>query len=134
MRDRRSFVRFVAKQEKLLYVCFYILLNLAEVCTIAIWQALLMLVQDPKIEVKMVGRDLNKCLVAMLARKPQNDSMVSPTSSPSPSGGAFIDELHLLIVTFLKKLSIYTENKQQMVCWERCEDVHVVSPVVTGTV
>jgi DNA-directed RNA polymerase delta subunit len=27
----------------------------------------------------------------------------------------FLDELHLLIITFLKKLSIFTENKEEMV-------------------
>ena len=27
----------------------------------------------------------------------------------------FLDELHLLIITFLKKLSIFTENKDEMV-------------------
>lgn len=34
----------------------------------------------------------------------------------SSAGGAlFLDELHLLIVTFLKKLSIFEENKAEMV-------------------
>lgn len=34
--------------------------------------------------------------------------------APFPEDRAFLDELHLLIITFLKKLSIFEENKREM--------------------
>lgn len=74
------------KQERLLFVCFYILLNLAE---------------DTSIEVKMKKRKIVIHLCRMLKRKNKDRK--------------FLDELHLLIITFLKKLSIFTENKEEMV-------------------
>ena len=47
----------------------------------------------------MVSRDISRTLVRMLDRSEDT---------------SFIDKLHLLIVTFLKKLSIYSENKDDM--------------------
>eukprot|EP00292_Cryptomonas_paramecium_P004280 CAMPEP_0113720002 /NCGR_PEP_ID=MMETSP0038_2-20120614/36189_1 /TAXON_ID=2898 /ORGANISM="Cryptomonas paramecium" /LENGTH=669 /DNA_ID=CAMNT_0000648559 /DNA_START=27 /DNA_END=2033 /DNA_ORIENTATION=+ /assembly_acc=CAM_ASM_000170 len=67
------------KQDKLLYVCLHVLLNLAE---------------DIGVERKMKKRGVTQILVRMLHRK-------------SP-------ELLLLSVTFLKKLSIFQENKDEM--------------------
>mmetsp|Transcript_37348 Transcript_37348/g.90199 ORF Transcript_37348/g.90199 Transcript_37348/m.90199 type:complete len:704 (-) Transcript_37348:31-2142(-) len=68
------------KQDKLLFVCFRVLMNLAE---------------DITIERKMKKRKITPMLVQMLERK-------------SP-------ELVLLAVAFLKKLSIFLENKNEMI-------------------
>lgn len=70
---------FAKKQEQLLRVAFYLLLNIAE---------------DVKVEEKMRKKDILKMLVKSLER--QN-----------------IDLL-VLIVTFLKKLSIVRDNKNEM--------------------
>mmetsp|Transcript_31985 Transcript_31985/g.38691 ORF Transcript_31985/g.38691 Transcript_31985/m.38691 type:complete len:802 (+) Transcript_31985:194-2599(+) len=67
------------KQDKLLYVCLYLLLNLAE---------------DVNIERKMKKRNIVVYLVKVLDRRNV--------------------ELLILSVTFLKKLSIYKENKDRM--------------------
>jgi len=67
------------KQERLLYVCFYMLLNLAE---------------DVTIERKMKKRNITVYLCKMLERKNV--------------------DLLILATTFLKKLSIYKENKDKM--------------------
>lgn len=85
-KDEKKKAKYLQKQERLLFVCFYILLNLAE---------------DTAVELKMKNRDIIMYLVKMLGRK--------------NSDRKFLDELHLLIVTFLKKLSIFAENKAQMV-------------------
>jgi hypothetical protein len=77
---------FLQQQERLLFVCFYILLNMAE---------------DVNIELKMKSRKIMKHLIKMLKRT-NPDHM-------------FLDELHLLIITFLKKLSIFDENKSEMI-------------------
>lgn len=84
-KDPKKLAKNLQKQERLLFVCFYILLNLAEA---------------HNIEIKMVNRSIIKHLVLILERK-----------NPDRK---FLDELHLLIVTFLKRLSIFTENKTQM--------------------
>ena len=70
----------IAKQDKLLYISFTILLNLAE---------------DPQIEKKMKKRRIISYLVQILDR----------------------NDLNLLIIDliFLRKLSIISENKDQMV-------------------
>ena len=67
------------KQDKLLYVCFHVLLNMAE---------------DINVERKMKKRGITKMLVGMLKRH-------------SP-------ELLMLTLEFLKKLSIFKENKDEM--------------------
>lgn len=69
----------VRKQEQLLRVAFYLLLNLAE---------------DLKVEMKM----RNKNVVKMLVKSMDRDNF----------------ELLILVVSFLKKLSIFIENKQEM--------------------
>ena len=56
---------------------------------------LLNLAEDPTIEVKMLKRDIIKYLVALLDRK--------------------TPELLILVVTFLKKLSVFKENKDEMI-------------------
>jgi len=71
--------RLIAKQEQLLRVAFYLLLNLAE---------------DIKVEMKMV----NKKVVSLLIQTLNRDN----------------PELLILVVSFLKKLSIFIENKNQM--------------------
>ena len=73
----RSVVR---KQDKLLFVAFYILLNLAE---------------DISVERKMVKKQLIPCLAVALQRK--------------------FEDLLILCVTFLKKLSTIGENKDAMI-------------------
>lgn len=72
--------RLIAKQEQLLRVAFYLLLNLAE---------------DIKVEMKMVNKKIVSALIRALSR-----------DNP---------ELLILVVSFLKKLSIFMENKVQMV-------------------
>ena len=67
------------KQDRLLYVCFYMLLNLSE---------------DPSVERKMKKRNISAYLCKMLERQSV--------------------DLLVLSVTFLKKLSICTENKDAM--------------------
>ncbi|XP_074655810.1 kinesin-associated protein 3-like isoform X2 [Tubulanus polymorphus] len=69
----------VKKQEQLLRVSYYLLLNLAE---------------DLKVEMKMK----NKNIIGMLIRTMDRDNY----------------ELLILIVSFLKKLSIFIENKSEM--------------------
>ncbi|KAJ3133546.1 hypothetical protein HK101_004446, partial [Irineochytrium annulatum] len=78
--EHRKFQAMLQKQDQLLFVCFHLLLNLAE---------------DLNIEVKMIKRDIVKYLLIMLDRK--------------------TPELLILVVTFLKKLSIFKENKDEMV-------------------
>eukprot|EP00164_Ancoracysta_twista_P002021 GFYU01002664.1.p1 GENE.GFYU01002664.1~~GFYU01002664.1.p1 ORF type:complete len:747 (-),score=301.65 GFYU01002664.1:27-2267(-) len=77
--DDRKFRLMAKKQEKLLYVCFHVLLNLAE---------------DLSVEKKMKKRNVVQYLVAMLDRRNT--------------------ELLILVITFLKKLSIFKENKDEM--------------------
>lgn len=67
------------KQDQVLRVCTYLLLNIAE---------------DPKVEEKMRRKNIVGLLVRMLERR-------------SP-------HLLLLLLSFLKKLSVYTENKDDM--------------------
>lgn len=75
--------RLIAKQEQLLRVAFYLLLNLAE---------------DIKVEMKMVNKKIVSLLIQTLSR-----------DNP---------ELLILVVSFLKKLSIFIENKNLMVSIE----------------
>ena len=76
----RKLIGIIQKQDRMLYLCFYMLLNLAE---------------DVSVERKMKKKSIVPHLVKMMDR-----SNV---------------ELLILAVTFLKKLSIYKENKEQMV-------------------
>lgn len=66
---------FTKKQNKLLFVCFYILLNLAD---------------DINTEKKMMKKDLSNMMLAMLSRANE--------------------DLLVLVITFLKKLSMFEEN------------------------
>ncbi|KAL3871441.1 hypothetical protein ACJMK2_039438 [Sinanodonta woodiana] len=75
----KKFEGLVKKQEQLLRVAFYLLLNLAE---------------DLKVELKMRNKGMVKMLVQSLER-----------NNP---------ELLILVVSFLKKLSIFIENKVEM--------------------
>lgn len=75
----KKYDSLIRKQEQLLRVAFYLLLNLAE---------------DFKVEMKM----RNKSIVRMLVETLERDNF----------------ELLILIVSFLKKLSIFIENKQEM--------------------
>jgi hypothetical protein len=68
---------FVRKQDKLLFVSFYVLLNLAE---------------DVNVERKMIKKNLIQMLLSMLHRN--------------------FEDLLILCVTFLKKLSMFEENKE----------------------
>lgn len=89
-KDRlKKLTQFLTNQERLLFVCFYILLNLAE---------------DLNIELKMRNRRIIPLLIQMLKR----------TGAPHADDRGFLEELHLLIFTFLKKLSIFEENKKEM--------------------
>lgn len=75
----RKLITIIQKQDRLLYMCFYLLLNLAE---------------DAAVERKMK----RKGIVAQLLRMLERSNV----------------ELLILAVTFLKKLSIYKDNKDQM--------------------
>lgn len=72
--------KLINKQEQLLRVAFYLLLNLAE---------------DIKVEMKMVNKKIISLLIQALSR-----------DNP---------DLLILVVSFLKKLSVFIENKNQMV-------------------
>ncbi|NXK64655.1 KIFA3 protein, partial [Sylvietta virens] len=76
----KKYKGLVVKQEQLLRVAIYLLLNLAE---------------DTRIELKM----RNKNIVHMLVKALDRDNF----------------ELLILVVTFLKKLSVFMENKNDMV-------------------
>lgn len=81
LNDReRKLLTLIQKQDRLLYLCLYMLLNLSE---------------DVGVEKKMKKKNVVVYLVKMLDR-----SNV---------------ELLILATTFLKKLSIYKENKEKMV-------------------
>ncbi|CAG2171472.1 unnamed protein product [Oppiella nova] len=69
----------IRKQNNLLRIVFYLLLNLSE---------------DNKVEIKMI----NKGIIGLLVKTLERDSQ----------------ELLLVVVTFLKKVSVYVENKNQM--------------------
>lgn len=75
----KKFQTLLKKQEQLLRVSYYLLLNLAE---------------DLKVEMKMK----NKSIIPMLIRSLVRDN----------------HELLILVVSFLKKLSIFVENKNEM--------------------
>jgi hypothetical protein len=76
----KKLISIIQKQDRMLYLCFYMLLNLAE---------------DVSVERKMKKKNIVPHLIRMLER-----SNV---------------ELLILAMTFLKKLSIYKENKDQMI-------------------
>ncbi|GBG72063.1 hypothetical protein CBR_g10998 [Chara braunii] len=86
------------KQEKLLYISFYLLLNLAE---------------DVNIEKKMKKRNIVVYLSKMLTRRSI--------------------ELLILVTTFLKKLSIYQENKDVMAQEAVVDKLAVFVPCQTET-
>ncbi|KAJ3130579.1 Kinesin-associated protein 3, partial [Physocladia obscura] len=79
-KEHRKFQAMIRKQDQLLFVCFHLLLNLAE---------------DLGIEVKMVKREIVQYLVTILDRE--------------------TPELLVLTITFLKKLSLFKENKDELV-------------------
>ncbi|KAJ3016484.1 UNVERIFIED_CONTAM: Kinesin-associated protein 3 [Siphonaria sp. JEL0065] len=79
-KEHRKFQAMIRKQDQLLFVCFHLLLNLAE---------------DLSIEVKMVKRDIVRYLLTILDRE--------------------TPELLVLTITFLKKLSVFKENKDELV-------------------
>ena len=78
-KEQKFLINHIKKQDRLLYLCFYLLLNLAE---------------DMNMERMLCRNNLVRHLCRMLER-----SNV---------------ELLILAVMFLKKLSIYRENKDKM--------------------
>ncbi|XP_041482280.1 kinesin-associated protein 3 [Lytechinus variegatus] len=78
-KSTKKYHGLLKKQEQLLRVSFYLLLNLSE---------------DPKVEMKMKNKNIIRLLIKTLER----DNA----------------ELLILVVSFLKKLSIYVENKNEM--------------------
>ncbi|XP_068216893.1 kinesin-associated protein 3 isoform X3 [Palaemon carinicauda] len=78
-RNLKKYQAVVAKQDQVLRVCTYLLLNIAE---------------DARVEEKMRRKNIVGLLIRMLERE-------------SP-------DLLLLVVSFLKKLSVYMENKDDM--------------------
>lgn len=89
--EAAKLARMLQKQERLLYVCFYLLLNLAE---------------DTDKEVSMKNRKLLQYLLGMLQRK---------RSPKKPEDQQFLFQVNLLVATFLKKLSIFRENKDDFI-------------------
>jgi hypothetical protein len=84
-KEVKKFNLMIGKQDKMLFIAFTILLNLAE---------------DSSIERKMKKRKIVTYLVRMLERNNK--------------------DLLIISLVFLKKLSIFGENKDQMVRnWER---------------
>ena len=79
-RERNKVRQFIKKQDKLLFVCFHVLMNIAE---------------DVQIERKIVKRTCVEYLASVLDR----------TNA----------ELLILAVNFLKKLSVFEENKNRMI-------------------
>lgn len=75
----KKFQGLVKKQDQLLRVSYYLLLNIAE---------------DTKVEMKMVNRGVIPLLIRSLDRE--------------------LPELLILVLSFLKKLSIFVENKNEM--------------------
>lgn len=98
-KDALNAKRTQRKQDKLLFVAFYILLNLAEVGLLLVFDfrcersliPLLVTLQDITVEKKMVKRNLVESLSSMLDRS--------------------YGDLLILAVTFLKKLALFEENK-----------------------
>eukprot|EP00892_Ulva_mutabilis_P011239 jgi/Ulvmu1/8488/UM044_0022.1 len=90
----RKLINVIQKQDRMLYMCFYLLLNLAE---------------DAAVERKMKKKGIVSHLLRMLER-----SNV---------------ELLILAVTFLKKLSIYKDNKDQMLKGQLIQKLHKFIPV-----
>lgn len=89
---------FLARQERLLFVAFYILMNMAE---------------DLQIEVKMVNRDIVRYLLGALGR----------VGSAEPRS---VTQLQVLVLTFLKKLSVLKENVAAMADLDAVRTVGVV--------
>lgn len=77
--DERKLAVMIKKQEKVLFVAFHLLLNLAE---------------DLQIERKMKNRSIIQLLISMMER-----------NNP---------DLLFIVLNFLKKLSIFGENKNEM--------------------
>ena len=84
--NEMKFILFLHRQEKLLYICFYVLLNLAE---------------DLQIETKMVQLGIVKYIMKTLQR-------VNIFTT-------WLDELFILLFTFAKKLSLFVENKNKFI-------------------
>jgi hypothetical protein len=80
VKDKKALAAKKHRQDRVLFVCFHVLLNLA---------------QDLNVEVKMLRKGLIKMLCTMLPRRNE--------------------ELLIVVVTFLKKLSIFKENKDALV-------------------
>ena len=87
----KSTQAFMAKQDRLLFLSFFLLLNVSE---------------DTHIEMKMKERDLIRTLIKALERS----SALAPLTASDMK-----DELAVLTLTFLKKLSVFEENKSEMV-------------------
>ena len=78
-KEERKLAMMIRKQEKVLFVAFHLLLNLAE---------------DLQIERKMKNRQMIALLLSMLER-----------NNP---------DLLFIVLNFLKKLSIFGDNKSEM--------------------
>mmetsp|Transcript_31900 Transcript_31900/g.54015 ORF Transcript_31900/g.54015 Transcript_31900/m.54015 type:complete len:954 (+) Transcript_31900:99-2960(+) len=85
--------RWLKKQEHLLYIAYYILLNVAE---------------DSNVQVKMVRRNIVKFLVDELRRQETRKMLGSVTDTK------MTDDLLQLAVIFLRSISIFEENVQEL--------------------
>ena len=97
----KELTSFLQKQNRLLGVCFELLYHLSE---------------DVLIEMKMKQRDLIKTLIQAVERT------VTILAGWSASAGSVegLDELTGLVLLFLKKLSIFEENKTEMSAYKLC--------------
>ena len=105
----KEMTSFLTKQNRLLGVCFELLYHLSE---------------DVLIEMKMKQRDLIRTLIHAVERT------VTIISGWSGSVGAVegLDELTALVLLFLKKLSIFEENKTEMSTYKLCSALGPLLP------
>lgn len=94
-----KFILFLHRQEKLLYIAFYVLMNLAE---------------DIAIETKMVQLSIVKYITKILHR--------------TNLFRTWLDELFILLLIFLKKLTLFQENMRSMI--DNHEIVHILIEIV----
>ena len=105
----KEMTNFLSKQSRLLSVCFELLYHLSE---------------DVLIEMKMKQRDLIRTLIHAVER---TVTIVSgwPVSAGQVEG---LDELTALVLVFLKKLSIFEENKTEMSTYKLCSALGPLLP------
>ena len=110
----KEMVAFLSKQNRLMGVCFELLYHLSE---------------DVLIEMKMKQRDLIRTLILAVERT------VTIVSGWTASAGQVegLDELTALVLLFLKKLSIFEENKTEMSTYKLCAALGPLLPSASSS-